>query len=219
MLNISENEKLEYLEKLGSQSVLLSEDILMILCEDSDECVRSELAQVLSLYHNELSEKILMYLLEDKDEIVRINACDSLYWSNSKKTLERLIVIMQNDKYLVRGYALLSVADIIIDNNYNDFIHKVKCILKHEKSKFVLMNYDSFLYRLGDEASLYKIAENLNAEKYNVRCHAANLLYNCTSRKNYLTVIDLLDKRLNVEKVHAVKFTLQRIINDLQSEF
>lgn len=219
MLNISQNEKLEYLEKLGSQSVLLSEDILMILCEDSDECVRSELAQALSFYHNELSEKILMYLLEDKEEIVRINACDSLYWSNSKKTLERLIVIMQNDKYLVRGYALLSVADIIINNNYSDFIHKVKYILKHEKSKFVLMNYDSFLYRLGDKASLYKIAENLNAEKYNVRCHAANLLYNCARREDYLTVIGFLDKRLNVEKVHAVKSTFRRIINDLKSEF
>lgn len=218
MLNISENEKLEYLEKIGSQSVLLSEDILMILCEDSDECVRSELSQALSFYHNELSEKILMYLLDDKDEIVRINACDSLYWSNSKKTLERLIVIMQNDKYLVRGYALLSVADIIINNNYSDFIHKVKYILKHEKSKFVLMNYDSFLYRLGDKASLYKIAENLNAEKYNVRCHAANLLYNCIRREDYLTVIGLLDKRLNVEKVRAVKSTLQGIINDLKSE-
>lgn len=31
MLNISESEKLEYLEKLESQSVSLSEDILMIL--------------------------------------------------------------------------------------------------------------------------------------------------------------------------------------------
>ena len=219
MFNISENEKQEYLEKLGSQSVLLSEDILMILCEDSDECVRSELAQALSFYHNELSEKILVYLLKDKDEIVRINACDSLYWSNSKKTLEKVIVIMQNDKYLVRGYALLSVADIIINNNYSDFIYKVKYILKHEKSKFVLMNYDSFLYRLGDKASLYKIAKNLNAEKYNVRCHAANLLYNCARREDYLTIIYFLDKRLNIEKVHAVKSTLRRIINDLKSEF
>ena len=53
MLNISESEKLEYLEKLESQSVSLSEDILMILYENSDECIRSELAQTLSLYHNE----------------------------------------------------------------------------------------------------------------------------------------------------------------------
>ena len=65
MLNISESEKLEYLEKLESQSVSLSEDILMILYENSDECIRSELAQTLSLYHNELSEKILVYLLND----------------------------------------------------------------------------------------------------------------------------------------------------------
>ena len=136
MLNISESEKLEYLEKLESQSVSLSEDILMILYENSDECIRSELAQTLSLYHNELSEKILVYLLNDKDELVRVNACDSLYWSHSKNTLEKLLKIMQNDKYLVRGYALLSVADIIINNNYNDFIYKVKHILKHEKSKF-----------------------------------------------------------------------------------
>ena len=219
MLNISENEKLEYLEKLESQSVSLSEDMLMSLYENPDECIRSELAQTLSFYHNELSEKFLVYLLDDKDELVRVNACDSLYWSNSKKTLEKLIVIMQNDKYLVRGYALLSVADIIINNNYSDFIHKVKYILKHEKSKFVLMNYDSFLYRLGDDSYLYKIAKNLNAEKYNVRCHAANLLYNCAHRENYFIVIDFLGKRLNVEKNYAVKSTLQRIINDLKSEF
>ena len=219
MLNISESEKLEYLEKLESQSVSLSEDILMILYENSDECIRSELAQTLSLYHNELSEKILVYLLNDKDELVRVNACDSLYWSHSKNTLEKLLKIMQNDKYLVRGYALLSVADIIINNNYNDFIYKVKHILKHEKSKFVLMNYDSFLYRLGDDSYLYKISENLNAKKYNVRCHAANLLYNCARKENYLTVINLFDKRLDIENNYAVKSTLQRIINDLKSEF
>lgn len=219
MLNISENEKLEYLEKLESRSISLSEDMLMTLYEDSDECIRSELAQALSFYHNELSEKFLMLLLDDKDVLVRVNACDSLYWSNSKQTLEKLLEIMQNDKYLVRGYALLCVADIIINNNYSDFIHKVKRILKHERSKFVLINYDSFLYRLGDNSYLYNIAENLNDEKYNVRCHAANLLYNCACKENYLTIIDFLNKRLNVEKVCAVKSTLQRIIKDLKSEF
>lgn len=218
-MNISEKEKLEYLEKLKSQSISLSEDMLMILYEDSDECIRSEFAQALSFYHNELSEKFLIHLLNDKDVLVRANACDSLYWSNSKHTLEKLLEIMQNDKYLVRGYALLCVADIIINNNYSDFIDKVKRILKHERSKFVLMNYDSFLYRLGDNSYLYKITENLNAEKYNVRCHAANLLYNCACRENYLMIISFLDKRLNIEKVYAVKSTLQRIINDLKSEF
>ena len=60
MLNISEIGKLEYLEKWNSQSVSLSEDILMFLCENSDECIRSELAQTLSLYHNKLSEEILV---------------------------------------------------------------------------------------------------------------------------------------------------------------
>ena len=60
MLNISEIGKLEYLEKLNSQSVSLSEDILMFLCENSDECIRSEQAQTLSLYHNKLSEEILV---------------------------------------------------------------------------------------------------------------------------------------------------------------
>ena len=64
-----------------------------------------------------------------------------------------------------------------------------------------------------------KIAENLNAKKYNVRCHAANLLYNCARKENYLTVINLFDKRLDIENNYAVKSTLQRIINDLKSEF
>ena len=217
-MNISESGKLEYLERLKSQSVSLSEDILMFLCENSDECIRSELAQALSLYHNKLSEEILVYLLNDKDELVRVNACDSLYWSCSENTMEKLLKIMQNDKYLVRGYALLSVADIIINNNYNDFISKVKHILKHEKSKFVLMNYDSFLYRLGDNSYIFKIAENLNAKKYNVRCHAANLLHDYTCKEDYITAINLLDKRLNIEDNYAVKSTLQRIIDDLKNE-
>lgn len=219
MSNISENPKWEYLEKLKSQSISLSEDILMFLSEDSDEHIRLELAQSLAFYHNELSERFLIYLLDDKNELVRLNACDSLYWSGSKNTLEKLLGIMKNDKYLVRGYALLSVSDIIINNEYRDCIHKVKNIMKHERSKFVLMNYDSFLYRLGERSHLYKIAESLNADKYIKRCHAANLLHDCASKEDYLTVIDFLNKRLNVEKVYAVRSALQRIIDDLKSEF
>ncbi len=218
MSNISESEKYEYLEKLEAQSISLSEDMLMILYEDPDECIRSELAQALSLYHNDLSEKFLMYLLEDRAEIVRINACDSLYWSSSEKTLEKLVEAMQKDKYLVRGYALLSAADIIINNCYSNFISKVNQIMKHEKSKFVLMNYYSLLYRLGDRSYLYKIVENLNAAKYNERCHAANLLYSCVRREDYMTVIGFLDERLCIEKVCAVRSALERIVNYLKSD-
>lgn len=84
-MNISENKKLEYLEKLELQLIPLSEDVTLALCKDSDYYVRSRLAQVLVNYQNELSERILNCLLEDEDEIVRINACDSLCWSCSKK--------------------------------------------------------------------------------------------------------------------------------------
>lgn len=135
-----------------------------------------------------------------------------------KKTVEKLLIILQNDKYLARGYALLSITDIIIRNNYYEYISIVKNAMKNEKSKFVLLNYYSFLYRLGDKSYLFKIAENLNAIKYTDRCNTANLLYHTAYNEDFLTVIDLMKKRLLIEKAFAVKSTLQRNINNLESE-
>lgn len=218
MISISENEKLEYLEKLESQSISLSMEIISQLYKDPDYYIRFRLAQALVNYHNELSANILTYLIYDEEEIVRINACDSLCWSSSKNTLEKLLIILQNDKYLVRGYALSSIADIILNNNYFDYVTTVKNILKYEKSKFVLLYYYSFLYRLGDRAYLFKIAENLNAIKYADRCNTTNLLYYTVNDKDFSVVINLMKNRLLVEKTPAVKSTLQRIIKDLEGK-
>lgn len=218
MISISENEKLEYLEKLESQSISLSGEIIMQLCKDSDYYIRYRLSQVLVNYHNELSESVLTCLLDDEEEIVRANACDSLCWSSSMNTLEKMLVMLKNDKYLVRGYALSSIADIILNNNYFDYVTKVKNILKYEKSKFVLLYYYSFLYRLGDREYLLKIAESLNAVKYTDCCNAANLLYYTAEDKDFSVVINLMKNRLLVEKTLAVKSTFQRIIKDLEEK-
>lgn len=218
MISISENEKLEYLEKLESQSISLSGEIIMQLCKDSDYYIRYRLSQVLVNYHNELSESVLTCLLDDEEEIVRANACDSLCWSSSMNTLEKMLVMLKNDKYLVRGYALSSIADIILNNNYFDYVTKVKNILKYEKSKFVLLYYYSFLYRLGDREYLLKIAESLNAVKYTDRCNAANLLYYTAEDKDFSVVINLMKNRLLVEKTLAVKSTFQSIIKDLEEK-
>lgn len=218
MISISENEKLEYLEKLELQSTSLSKNMILQLYKDSDYYIRSRLAQVLVNYQNELSETILTCLLDDEDELVRINACDSLCWSSSKNTLEKLIIILQNDKYLVRGYALSSIADIILNNNYFDYVDIIKNTIKHEKSKFVLLYYYSFLYRLGDRTYLFKIAENLNAIKYIDRCNTANILYYSVNDKDLIFVINSMKNRLLVEKTIAVKSTLQRIIKDLEGK-
>ncbi len=216
MLDFSEDQKIEYLEKLESQSVLLSENMLLNLCDDSDDYIRSELAKVLSDYHNELSEKILVHLIDDDDEIVRANACDSIGWSNSKSILEKLISILQNDMYLVRGYALLSASDIIISNNYTEYIQKIKKIMKCEKSKFVLLYYWSFLYRLGEKKYLIDIVKRLNAKKYSDRCNAANLLYYIVDGEDFELAIGALKTRLMIEKTHAVKSTLRRVLMELE---
>lgn len=90
-LNFSEDEKLDYLKKLESNTDLLSNDMIWALSKDKDYYIRVRLAQVLVNYHNKLSEQVLTYMLDDKDELVRVNACDSLCWSNLKVILERLI--------------------------------------------------------------------------------------------------------------------------------
>lgn len=61
MISISENEKLEYLEKLELQSTSLSKNMILQLYKDSDYYIRSRLAQVLVNYQNELSESILTF--------------------------------------------------------------------------------------------------------------------------------------------------------------
>ena len=176
MYSLDNNNLNLYLEKLENQSASLSELILNNICQSSDADAKIRLTQILAGYHNKLSEKTLVYLLNDEDILVRANACDSLYWCDSKETLNKLISVLQTDKYIVRSYAMCSISDIIINSNYLSYIHEVEKTIKYEKSKFVLLEYYSFFYKLGKKYYLSKITEHLNDRKYTDRCHAANVL-------------------------------------------
>ena len=106
-------EKLDYLLNLDTEKQEIDFHIVRQLSNDTDAEVRSQCAETLTLIPCEESESILVSLLDDADNLVRANACDSLKFSHSKLIVKKFISMLSDTSYLVRGYATLTIADIL----------------------------------------------------------------------------------------------------------
>ena len=114
---------------------------------DEDEEIRLFLSIELANYKSAESEQLLLQLISDQSDIVRANACDSIYWSESVDVLDTLFEKAKNDVYLVRGYAVLSIADISINSKSDFSTEKLSMLYPKEKSIWVRMCYFQSFYR------------------------------------------------------------------------
>ncbi len=195
---MSKKEKLILLEQES-----LDAEILYGMAHDFHEDIRFFVTEYLGNVHTSISEQLLLLLMDDPDEQVRVEACDSVCWCDSETVLEKLMEKSICDTFLVRGYSVLSAADVLMNRNVQIEMHKTIEILKQnlcrEKSVWVRMCYEQALYRLGNSQSLYKLFSYLSTKRYNYRCCAINLLMDIVSEKNSTVIMQTLENQKKAE--------------------
>ncbi|MBQ8688244.1 MAG: HEAT repeat domain-containing protein [Ruminococcus sp.] len=178
-------------------------EILIAMMHDSDEDVRLFLAEYLCEVYTPLSERLLLMLMDDPSVQVRIAACDSVCWCSSETVFEKILEKSVHDAFLVRGYAVLSAADVLLNQEEQKQLHMGTAILEQndqrEKSVWVKICYAQSLYRLGNSDALYRLISYLNVSRYNYRCCVINALMDVADEKNQAQIRLAFKKRLAVE--------------------
>jgi hypothetical protein len=214
-------DKLDFLNRLEETGEFDENDLenLQVLATNADNEIRNRLAQVLANCQCTLSEKILMQLLEDEDVLVRANACDSLYFSTSIQTIDTLKHYIISDKYLVRGYAVLSIADIAINTGlHKDIAAFLEVKIKTERSVWVRICYYRSLCILGYEDYYNNILSELSNKYYKNRLCALNAVGELVNLKKQQKTRLALENRLILETAYSVKNKIQKILAEIIRE-
>lgn len=213
---MSKEEKLILLEQETPDDGILS-----VMARDFDEDVRLFLAEYLCDVHTDLSEQLLLHLMEDSAVQIRIAACDSACWCRSETIFLKLIKKSICDSFLVRGYAVLSAADVLRNRNVQTELRRgMEILLRNcckEKSIWVRMCYAQSLYRLGDSDALCKLISYLNAKRYNYRCCAVNLLMDIVSENNCGIILQALEKQKETESNPMLQEKLDSCISKIHN--
>ncbi len=218
----NKNEILNKLEIMKDKNNYNNSDITFLeeLIQIGDTEIRYEVAEVLSGKNEIEINKIFLELLNDENELVRINASDSVYNCTSNQIIDKLKDIILNDKYLVRGYAILSICDIANKcERKEEILNFIESRLKVEKSKWVKATIYSSLYLLNNENKYIILLLNLLDESnYKIRCMVLNRISELLNKKNYLIVKEKLENRMKVEDSVAVRSSIINILNKNQNK-
>lgn len=216
-MDLNIDEKLDFIEDIEGKAYITHEDLKIIdaLSYDPDDEVRARIAECIIDPNIDLAREILTRLINDKDSLVRANACDSLFNDKSSKTLELLKNKVLKDRCsLVRGYATLSITDIVVKNGYNnqEFIEFFLNRLNKEKIVWVKICIYKALYLMGCREFLDLILSELNSRAYRNRCLIANILGEIISKDNSDIINRALIERKGKEKTVAVISTIDNIL-------
>lgn len=183
----NKNEILNKLEIMKDKNKYNNSDITFLekLTKIRDFEIRYEVAEVLSGRNEIEINKIFLELLNDENELVRINARDSAYNCTSNQIIDKLKDIILNDKYLVRGYAILSICDIANKCERKEEIQNfIESRLKVEKIKWVKATIYSFLYLLNNENKyIILLLDLLDESNYKIRCMVLNRIPELLNKK------------------------------------
>lgn len=215
-------EKLDYIFSMEEMDELSDEDWVKInvLIHDSDPEIRMRASELFPLFPSDKSEKALLSLLDDGDYLVRSSVCDSLSFSSSPDTRDRLTRLTKDKRFLVRGYAALSIADIElrIGQNPEETIEFLKSFYQKESSEWVKIAIARSLYLLGEYSYGDILLSAINSRYYKNRCFVISLLKELVESKmetNLPNMLSTLQKRVEVEKAYSVKTELQHILEKL----
>ena len=139
--------------------------------------IRYAVSELLAIFPCSESENILLSLLHDDDAMIRASVCDSLSFSRSAQTRDRLTEHLKDKNKLVRGYAALSIGDI---QRHLDDTERTVAVLqssyRKERSKWCRLAIARSLLLLGDASYADDLLNAVNDRSYQIRGFALKLL-------------------------------------------
>ena len=193
---------------------------ILALATNEDSEIRSRVAEILIFAEPEKAEKILLLLSDDRDKLVRTNACDSLGICNSEQVLFALFKKAKKDSYfLVRGYAVLSIADVAKNGDFDSSIiyKNLKNIFDKEKKSWVKICYFRSFYILGYHEYFNSLTAAINNSSYQDRCSVLNSLRDIIDKNNVEGIKHALQERLKVEEAYAVSSNIEKLLTDIEN--
>ncbi|HEX2953144.1 MAG TPA: HEAT repeat domain-containing protein [Bacillota bacterium] len=222
LINLDDSKKIGLIKSISQRpdEYPNSIQIMEILSKDNDDEIRWTVAEALMEFDDIHAEQILNSLVIDENETVRVCACESLRYGRTKETIrllkERLII---DKSSLVRGYAALSLADIVReDPSLPDFelVPFLKERINKEKNAGVKISIYKSLYNLGEREYLDLLLHEINNREYRNRCAVVNLVSDSISEENKKKVLPFLKQRLKIEKTVAVKSIIEEVLNEFE---
>lgn len=212
-------QKLDFIYKLEDKTDLNANEwkaVSELINDDSSE-IRLVASELLALFPSTNSEKLLLSILNDSDYLVRASVCDSLSFSKSPETLQRLMCFAKDKRCLVRGYAVLSIADIQLNlqTDLSLTIEYLKTLEQNEKSQWVKTAVYRSIFILGDLSYGEKLVGMINNRYYKNRLFALNLiqqLFENNQSNNLPNIVNVINNRLAVEKAYSVKLKLRELL-------
>ena len=216
-------DKHEFLDALAENQQLFDQDIeaLFALSKDNDSEIRARVAEclVFAKKDNRITN-ILINLCKDKDILVRANACDTMgnfADSNIKKCLLS-IINNRNERILVKKFALLSYADICVQERKKD--GKSLFMEQMHTSRSIPLQVACLygLYMLGERGRINDLLALINASDYRNRIFVVNTLLDLSLHSNKMnrqTICAYFEERLRFETVESVRETLLSGIRQL----
>ena len=198
-------------------------DFLNRLCEDSNAEVRMYACEALQDFPRSRTEKLFLQLLYDPDELVQCAACEALASSKSEQVLNKLITFARENNGMLRGYAVISLADI--QKNIDTIAEKVIAflleLLQEETDNWVRIAIFRSLIVLGVNGYASAFLFHRKDTDYHNRCLMLNLLKEMLDeglwqRTEKLHAI-LLEMYTNEDTI-AVKRTLQDLLEEWKTE-
>ena len=110
--------KIKRIEELDDKYLILNEKEMGFLrkcLQSRKQDVRWTAVKILVGWYSIENESLLYHMTYDKAELVCVHAVDSLCIGRTRRSLSRLRDLMEDERILVRGYAVLSFFDVWVN--------------------------------------------------------------------------------------------------------
>ncbi len=110
--------KIKRIEELNDKYLILNEKEMKFLrkcLKSRKQDVRWTAAEILVGWYTPENERLLYNLTYDKAELVCVEAADALCIGRTRRSLSRLCDLMEDERTLVRGYAVASFFQVWVN--------------------------------------------------------------------------------------------------------
>ncbi len=143
--------KIKRIEELNDKYLILNEKEMNFLrkcLKSRKQDVRWTAAEILVGWYTPENERILYNLTYDKEELVCVDATDSLCIGRTRRSLSRLRDLMEDERTLVRGYAVASFFQVWVncfswnERSMRAYLRFAETMESEEKKTWVRLFYE-----------------------------------------------------------------------------